>query len=210
MPYLLKITGFDDITAEMSVNGTYSQKNFEATPEFNVDSIIWNTGGAYDKYRLAAPYTHIKGNQNVLEFSIRESSLNSHMFSASGHIKDILAEPYLTCKLNASSIDLREFSQSLTGDINGDVLVEGSFDNLTANGRIHAPELYIGREKISDLELEGSYNNKLLTVSTNDFNWRNQKSVIEGNLDFATLKSGGKHQDIICFCYSRYEPGCRY
>jgi hypothetical protein len=188
-PYNIRISGFKDLSTELSIIGTFRQKDITTEPEVDINSILWNTTAGYDKFSLVAPYIHINGNQNTLNFAIRESKVNTNRFSASGKIRNVLRQPYISCLLDVPAIDLGDFSPLLDGYGKGNLQIEGKFPTLTASGDIEIPEFEIGKEKMSALEIKATYNDKIITASTNVFRWRNQSSELTGSFDFSRMRA---------------------
>jgi hypothetical protein len=188
-PLKAEVTGFENLSTELTAKATYQQSDKESEPEFEISTVLKNTKIGYDKYNVLIPYLQVNGNQTLMQYSLHESRINNHVFKASGFVKDFQEELFINSSLSFINIDLGDFTDVLKGNATGNLSVDGILANLSAEGGFSIPELEVAGEKISNLAFEFNLTGKKAYLGTNSFGWRNQISEISGSFDIDKLSS---------------------
>lgn len=188
-PLSVSLTGFKQLSTNISLFLNYTKISKQSKPEYEINSTIRRTTAEYSKYQLYVPYIIVKGNKNVLQFSIRESEFDNHRFHIAGYISDLLTDPYIRAIVNLDRIDLQEFTKEISGVVTGKLNVETDFKAYSASGEILAPMIKIQNEEISNLAVKADYTKNNLAFTTNNFLWRNHTSMLQGNYNLTSQKA---------------------
>jgi len=195
-PLSIKLSGFERIATELSILVNYQKVNRNAPPEYDLNSIVWNTDIAYKGYTLHAPYMHFNGNQDRVEYEIRSSQIKGksrNLFSSHGSIFNPLKQLSVQSTIDIAGFGLNEISPDLKGEASGKLTISGSPDKFTASGNLRLPSMSYGNEIITDLSIDAKYSADSLHFVTNDFLWRNQTAQGSG---FYNIKSKSLGVDI--------------
>jgi len=187
-PLSLNIKEINLLHTNLSLTLNYSKISKQNKPDFDVSSIIRNTSVEYNNYKLYIPYVLLKGNKNVLQFSIRESDINTHKFHVAGFFSDLLTQPYLKTSVSLDRIDLNDIMNDLNGEATGMLKVETDFKTIMASGEFYGPTIRYQKEEIRNLDVKVDFSDHKLSVSTSDFYWRNQATRLLGNYNLIDQK----------------------
>jgi hypothetical protein len=189
-PSLVQISGFSNVSSEISMLINYIKPKDKTNPDIEVNSILWNTNFTYDKYSVLFPYLHFSGNLSRLAYDLRGCEVNKNVFSSQGVVTNPLNKLSFKSGIDFSRIALSEIDQDMIGTASGQVKLSGNLENIKATGNFSLPAVSYQTEEIKDLTLAAKYASDSLSFSTNEFNWRNQASRVDGYFNIKTNRLG--------------------
>jgi len=187
-PYGISLTGFEQIDTRINSWMDYSQINKQTKPDFSFFCQLEKTKFLYQNFNILLPDIKIQANPQYAYFNLKESRINSHLIQGGGYLYQYLENPYLNANATISKLVLSEFTPLLKGNVSGKINAVGHLNDLTANGSFQLPEVQIENETVTNLKLEATYADNIVSFSTDFFNWRNQLSKASGDFELPTTK----------------------
>ncbi|MBN1327593.1 MAG: hypothetical protein JW996_06555, partial [Candidatus Cloacimonetes bacterium] len=158
---------------------------FDLDLELFQDSLSYN-GTLFDLeidkagFPLTAEQLVFSGNSETLSLVFPEITVNQAAFTGTLQINDLDQEKFLKGRLESQKIDVGDYSDNFNGNLKAIFNVSGTLPLPVIEFAIISPEIDFHNELFSSCTMNGTFQNRKITVDSLKFLWHNNEIKSEG------------------------------
>ncbi len=172
------------VQTEISLVASLQQDTLKAPLKYNAEAQIWGTEMLFaNNYPVLIPYFWVKSDGNNLSLSLSRSNFGSSDIEAEVNISNLSRKMKFNTANIAANIDLGMLNKDLKGFVNAKITGEGTINHPELELSITSSEARYKAYAISNLDLNGSYQNDALQFSMSELVFANQIISCTGTLN---------------------------